>query len=188
MLRRRQESPADEGFTLIELVISIAVLGLVMGAISGAMAVALKANKETTQRIDASSDQIFSSTWFAEDVSAANTITTPATPACGSGVVVIEFTNSDWRSTTPPATPPPSPAPTTQTVSYVLRPGADSTIRELHRLACTSSATPDLDSVVARRLSATIPPLVTVSGRLADLMLTAADGTPFTLHGTRRSS
>jgi prepilin-type N-terminal cleavage/methylation domain-containing protein len=192
--RSPRPRPADSGFTLIELVISVAILGLVMSAACGAMLVALRSDQATGQRLGASNDQQYAATWFAEDIASANTVTANTTAVCGAAVTaVLNLTSTDIDTTTSgvPATPPPSPEPTTRSVSYVTvsQNTADGTFSVLERRACGTSGTTKVDRI-AKRLSTTVAPVVdTAALPTVSLRLTAGDdGQTFTLYGTRRSS
>ncbi|MGQ0843284.1 MAG: PulJ/GspJ family protein [Sporichthyaceae bacterium] len=191
-------SKRDAGFTLVELVVSMALLGVVMAAICGAMVTSLRTTAESEDRLGDSGDVQFASTWFGDDVAGANDVIAGGTARCGSdSAVVVQFLNRDQAAPTarptvapsPAATP--TPAPVALQITYALRPitTPDGTFRELHRLACTATGTLRTDDVIARRLSAAVP-TPTVSARAVSLRLTpaAADAAPFTLHGTRRSS
>jgi prepilin-type N-terminal cleavage/methylation domain-containing protein len=153
----------DDGFTLVELLISITVLGIVMAALGGVMTVTLKSASTANTRLTESNDLRRAATYFAADVQGARSVATATTPKCGTGAakVVVEFLGQDFADTTP--------AITTTVVSYVLRAVTDSdgTRQELRRLACTStSATPTYpltvpvsDIAVVRRVSTTLPVL-----------------------------
>jgi prepilin-type N-terminal cleavage/methylation domain-containing protein len=187
---------ADGGFTLVELLISVAILGLVMTAISGAMAVGLKTTKDSGDRLGASNDVQFASTWFGDDVAGANDVVTGGAAQCGTDTsVVVQFLNRDQNAPTarPTALPSPSPtpAPVSLTVTYALRTvtKTDGTFKELHRVACKTSGSAT-DNIVARRLSATAAvPTPTISGKTVTVTLTPGDAgaSPFTLRGTRRA-
>ena len=196
--RRRREVAAqrrsDEGFTLVELVIAVAVLGLVMSAVCGAMLVALKTNKEASQRVGKSNDLQYAATWFAEDIASANTVTTNATAVCGAAVTaLLNLTSSDIDTTTSgiPATPPPTSDPPTRSISYVLvtQNTADGTFRVVERRACGTSGSPKVDRI-AKRVSTSVAPVVdTAALPTVSLTLTSGDdGQSFTLYGSRRSS
>jgi prepilin-type N-terminal cleavage/methylation domain-containing protein len=188
---------ADGGFTLIELVIAIAILGVVMSAVCAAMVTALRANQETKTRLAKSGDVQFSSTWFADDIAGANKVTTGGTASCGtSATALVDITSTDIDTTVAgvPATPPPTPEATTRSVSYVLATvsDGDGTFRQLERRACVGPGAAEVNRV-ARRLSTTATPTVTRTPDTATpatvtLTLTADDGTTFTLTGNRRSS
>lgn len=190
----RSRRGADEGFTLIELVIAVAILGLVMSAMCAAMLVALRTDKETEQRLGKSNDVQYAATWFAEDVASANSVSAGGTAVCGAAVTaLLNLTSIDIDTTTAglPATPPPSPEPTTRSISYVLvsQSTPEGTFRVLERRACGTSGAPRVDRI-AKRLSTTVAPVVdTAAAPLVALTLTAGDdGQSFTLYGTRRSS
>jgi len=188
---------ADRGFTLIELVIAVAILGIVMSAICAAMVTALRANQETKVRLAQSGDVQFSSTWFADDVAGANAVTTGGSAICGSTVTaLLNITSIDIDTVVAgvPATPPPTPEAPRRSVSYVLvtSNNGDGTFGQLERRSCVGTATPVVDRI-ARRLSSTVTPTVTripdtSSPATVTLTLTADDGSTFTLTGSRRSS
>jgi prepilin-type N-terminal cleavage/methylation domain-containing protein len=191
----RSRRGADAGFTLIELVIAVAILGLVMSAMCAAMLVALRTDKDTEQRIGKSNDVQYAATWFAEDIASANSVTAGGTAACGAAVTaLLNLTSIDIDTTTAgvPPTPPPTPETTTRKISYVLvnQSTPDGTFRVLERRACGTSAVPLTVDRIAKRLSTTVAPVVdTAAAPLVSLTLTAGDdGQPFTLYGTRRSS
>ena len=193
-MTQNQAGGGDGGFTLVELVISIAILGAVMSAIVAAMTVALKTNKETTSRLTESRDVQFASTWFGDDVQGANEVTIGGSSLCGSdpaSSVVIQFQNYDI--TTPPATAPPTTAPYGLTsaqmryITYVLRTKTVDGVStgELHRVVCGSTSS---DDIVARSLVPTTP-VATRTATTATIPLTELDtGLGFTLYGSRRAS
>lgn len=192
-LRRRRRAD-DEGFTLVELVIAVAILGIVMSAVCAAMLVALKTNKETSQRLGKSNDLQYAATWFAEDIASANAVTANATALCGVAVpAVLNLTSTDLDTTTATIpTAPPSPEPTTRSISYVLvtQSTDDGIFRVLERRACGSSTTPTRVDRIANRLSASVDPVVvTTAEPTISLELTSGDdGGSFTLYGTQRRS
>lgn len=200
MLRRestlRRPQRTDEGFTLVELVIAVAILGVVMSAVCAAMLVALKTNKETGQRLGKSNDVQYAATWFAEDIASANSVTANTAAVCGAAApAVLNLTSTDVDTTTAgvPASPPPSPEPTTRSVSYVLvtQSTGDGIFRVLERRACgASSTTPTTVDRIAKRLSTSVAPVVdTTATPTISLELTSGDdGQSFTLYGTQRRS
>jgi prepilin-type N-terminal cleavage/methylation domain-containing protein len=194
LTRLRRVRPVDQGFTLIELVIAIAILGLVMSAACAAMLTALRSNRETAQRLGTSNDQQYAATFFAEDIASANTVTSNATAVCGAAVTaVLNITSTDIDTTTSgvPATPPPTPEATTRSISYVMTTQTtnDGTYGVLERRACGTSGTAQVTRV-AKRLSTSVAPVVnTAALPTVTMTLTAgADGQTYTLYGTRRSS
>jgi len=199
MLNRKQRSeeqagrPADSGFTLIELVLSMTLLGIVMTAMAAAMLVAFRSDKETSDRLASGVDVQFSSASFADDVAGADTTATKAAvavggaAACGAGTALVTFASSDIDTNSGiPATPVANPAPTTGYVSYVVTAAADGA-KELHRRACAAGSPATFtDTAIARYLTTVGAPVV--SGKSVSLDLITKDGNSFTLQGTRRST
>lgn len=190
----RRPPTRDGGFTLVELVIAVAILGVVMSAVCAAMLVALKTNKETSQRLGKSNDVQYAATWFAEDIASANSVTANATAVCGAPVTaLLNLTSTDLDTTTATIpTAPPSPEPTTRSISYVLttQSTGDGTFRVLERRACGTSSAPTTVERIAKRLSTSVAPVVvTTASPTISLELTSGDdGQSFTLYGTQRRS
>ncbi len=165
----------DDGFTLIELVVSIAILALVMSAVAATFMVAMKVAPESDSRLNDSRDTLVMSAYFAGDVQGAVSMVVPnpsnpsPTPKCTTGVagdvLVIELVGKDF---TPP-TPPPGLLDETVIVDYVVRTVTQggTTNKRFHRLACvTTSTTPTYpltassDVALSLYLSATTAPVV----------------------------
>ena len=91
MLRHRER---DGGFTLLELMLSISILGVLMAAFVGLMFATLTANKQTKSRLDGTRAEQLSSVYFGRDIQAAQGaaggIVTGVAARCGSGRVVLE--------------------------------------------------------------------------------------------------
>ena len=147
MLTRRTQEPADQrddgGFTLIELIISVAILGLIMTAITSAIFVSLTQLTSSEKRLWESNDLRLVASRFSTDVSGANTFETSATTAtasaCGNVAVastLLEITGTRFNPDSPPATP--GVALTTTITTYVTAAGTDPATLELRRLVCTS--------------------------------------------------
>lgn len=192
--RRRAAPRRDEGFTLVELLLSVTILGLVMGAITAAMTVAFATTRETDKRLGSSADVQFSSTWFADDIAGATNSSdiiagTPAVCSASGPVTVLTLRNRDLPvpSAAPTPVASPTPVPVALTVVYRLEraTNVDGTFCELHRV---TNGTYTRDDLIARRLSTTAPFAITTTSASVRLTLTASDATTFTLFGTRRSS
>lgn len=166
MLTRRATPPAartggDTGFTLVELLISVALLGIVMVAITAAMLGAIGATTSTDVRLSESRDLRLATSYFATDAAGAQAFVTSGTARCGTDPVLVELRGEAFDA-----------ALARQVViqTYVLRTqtvdGAPS--RVLHRLTCSSTAatpayplTPIADLTLAGRLSTTAAATVT---------------------------
>ena len=213
--RRRLRAPHDDaGFTLTELVIAVALLGMVMTAMTAAILAALTSNRETEARLDRSNSLAIAATYFGDDVAQANDVRVSVPEeSCADnptpGTAVVQFWNRqvDISGGAPTEPVAENSAPTSR-VSYVLRAGTDPVYRELHRRTCVGGVTRDV--VIARYLSPTDEPEVLCwnavpasptapSGlctaadvRHVGLELTPAgdlaDTSSYTLYGTTRST
>lgn len=178
---------ADEGFTLVELLVAVIIGALLVGAVTSALMMSLKVTSDASTRIDGTRDTELSSLYFATDVqSAATVVVPPATPACWvappAGVTaqfVVAFSASDGTQTT-----------------YSLWSYSGSTQRELQRRKCppATPASSVTAQVLARDVKTASPavlcPLDTAcsaTARRIDLALTSGT-VNYVLTGTRRAS
>src|SRR5438270_13768050 len=104
MTRRLASMPANDGFTLLELVIAVLILGIITLPLLSAFVLNLGATAEANQRTQDNSDAQLLSQSFERDVAAAENIavsnpltsTTKAPAVCGgAGNVVVRF---DWTA------------------------------------------------------------------------------------------
>ncbi len=184
----------SEGLTLIELVISVAILGIILGALTAAMLVALTGNSQTGQRLAESSDVQFAASYFGDDAEGAVTFAT-GTAQCGSDPAALEFRGRSFTT---------GNVAQVTAISYVLETVSTggATSRELHRLACTGPSTAALaqttDVILARELvgvgaptcsaaNGTSTPCTSTSAVTVRLTVTE-EGFSFTLVGTRRTT
>ena len=96
MLRRREQ---DAGFTLLELMLSIAILGILMAAFVGLMFATMTANNETKSRLDGTRAEQISSVYFGRDIQAAqgaDGIVTGVAARCGAGTAVLEVRGTSY--------------------------------------------------------------------------------------------
>lgn len=160
----------DNGFTLVELVLAVAILGVIMFPL-GNLVLGYFDNTTATQQLTSMShDQQITGTYFAEDVGSLGrhasdgsskqsvwTSTTGIPYSCGSGISVFLALAWDEHSSTGTAT--------TSEALYGTRSVTANGRTELQlvRLHCSnSSSTPDFSSVLAHNLTAT--PTVTCDG------------------------
>ena len=66
--RRRREYGADAGFTLIEMVVTIAILPIVVGAIAVALISVFSLQGTVSSRVTDSNDALVASAYFNKDV------------------------------------------------------------------------------------------------------------------------
>jgi prepilin-type N-terminal cleavage/methylation domain-containing protein len=195
----------DEGFTLVELLISVAIMGTVLSAVSGITLVAIKTVAGADTRLTESNDLMRATRYFSGDVQSAKTVSISTIPKCGTDSrAVVEFVGQDVAdAATPPVMPPVTPVATTTVVSYVQRTVTDTTGTrlELHRLTCAAPTitpvyplTPVTDIPVVRWLSATAPTATCVPSTCAAVtqvnlvVREKSGGLVYTLTGRRRTS
>ncbi|QKV72959.1 prepilin-type N-terminal cleavage/methylation domain-containing protein [Amycolatopsis sp. Hca4] len=207
MLSRR----SDAGFTLVELLIVVVILGVVVAPVANAVIVSIRNTDATSARLAVSHDAQQSAAFFAQDVAAVGlrdysgsvgSGQVPYSPSiqlgagygsggqvCGTAatpVSLVRLLSDDWDTSTPAATR------RTAIVAYYL------TGTELHRLRCLDSA-PLSDSVVAHNVDPATPAVTCSSACTAaavplwvKLTFTAvarnADPYPITLFGQRRQT
>jgi Tfp pilus assembly protein PilE len=91
----------DEGFTVIELVISIFIMAIIVVPISSSVILGLASTERAQQRTTDSTDQQVLASYFVNDVQSADTVTA-GTTGCG----VSAALRLDWNEAQPlPATP-----------------------------------------------------------------------------------
>lgn len=112
--RRGRDRACDEGFTLIELVMSVAILGIIIVPLTGVVIEYFLVDADTRARLSESTDQQFISTYWQQDVSslgkrsfapgaadpvpAATSVEFGPVSGCGAseGTVVVRFSWTDF--------------------------------------------------------------------------------------------
>lgn len=190
----------DQGFTLIELVLSIGILGVVFGAMALVMVSALRAEQETEERLTLTRDEQFLAAYLAGDVAGTTEVVSGQASRCGGGNAVLELRGASFSSAVPPAD-------TLTLASYVLTATTVDGVATgtLARRTCevpagttAFPAAPTRAVVVARSLATTAPAVVCRTGSAVaacsadttdvSVTLTRRDGTTFVLSATRRTT
>lgn len=149
----------ESGFTLIEVLITITLTGIVSVALSDLVITALRQISATSDRLDLSQDEQLGAVYFARDVAgfglrdygaAVGGGSLPFKPSlqldaaadagttCGPlPVSALRLLSDDWDLTVAP------PVRRTAVVAYYLKP-VDGVL-ELHRARCVGSSTPSSD-------------------------------------------
>lgn len=169
--RRGARRREDGGFTLLELMICVGILGLIMGAIGASFWMAMNTQRATQTRLDVSHDAQMVSAVFTQDIAGATTVKTTGSPNCGtlgSGAgaytLVIDLVGGSFEPAAIPTAPPtasPAPVlwPSAAAITYVTRPVTVSGVNllELHRWVCPNGTSTSVvrDEVVARQLNTT---------------------------------
>jgi prepilin-type N-terminal cleavage/methylation domain-containing protein len=160
----------DEGMTLIELLIAVAVLAVITAPLANAIIGYLRVSDAALERMVLSHDAQISAAYFARDVASAglrdysgavdstgtvpfkaSVQTTAAFDAggtvCGTAatpVASIRFLSDNWNTSGA------TPVAGTDVVTYYLRPVASTA--ELRRMKCTGSPVPASDIVLAHNV------------------------------------
>lgn len=159
MLTRRTE----EGFTLVELLVAVAILGIITVPLANVVIGAFHNTTDTSDRLELSHDAQISSSYFARDVAEVGlrdwaAVTANSVPfkqsvqlgaaynaggyTCGSSTAVVRFLSDAWD---------PAVSQTdakTNIVAYYLTPDG----RELHRVKCLGPSTTGTDVVLAHNV------------------------------------
>ncbi|WP_435772025.1 type II secretion system protein [Nocardioides sp. SYSU DS0651] len=156
---------SDDGFTLVEMIVTVAILGVISAALFGVVLQYLRTTNDTRARLSESTDQQFISTYWQSDVSSlgrrslsAGSFTvsqsvfvgTAGPGGCGDGVgaVVVAFAWDEF----PAAVTAPADAWHSEPheVAYVLRAGTEG--RVLQRVRCRNGVA-DAPHTVAHHLA-----------------------------------
>jgi prepilin-type N-terminal cleavage/methylation domain-containing protein len=168
-LERPRRTRGDDGFTLIEMVMTVAIMGIVSAALLGIVFQYLKTTSDTSARLNESTDQQFISTYWQNDVSSLGRRSLTLASAsfstdqsvflgssgpggCGSsaGSVVVAFA---WKEFNVNAVDPDNAWDSTpQEVAYVTVPAGTRLL--LRRVRCRNG-TASTPQTVARNLTAT---------------------------------
>jgi prepilin-type N-terminal cleavage/methylation domain-containing protein len=188
----------NDGFTLVELIISIAILGIIMASLTGLLFTTMQANRQTQGRLDGTRDEQFSAVYFAPDVQGATDVQSGVAARCGAGIAVLDLRGASYDVNQ-------ASLPETVTiVSYVFSiTTVDGVLTgRLERRTCEAAApvgsypmTPARRQTIARSL-APVAPVVTctplpcgTNPTNVTMLLSRLGGQPsFVLVGTRRSS
>ena len=192
--RRSPDQAGAAGFTLVELVISVAILGIVMTAFAAIISTSLLVSAETEQRLDSSNALRRIGITFTTDVASSVEVKTDSAGCAGSGDVLLELRGRTFNEP-PVATPPVEPAPFLTAVTYEFADGV------LTRRVCRNDANGAGAGAAATTLVESEQLAEGLSEAVADcepgcddpnatysLVLTPSDGTAQTLSATRRTS
>ena len=167
-LWRARRERGDDGFTLIELILSVAILGIVSAALLEIVFQYVKTTSDTSSRLNESTDQQFISTYWQDDVSslgrrsfnaATGTFSTDQSVfaggggpgSCGSSVgsVAVALAWNEFAVGVAPAADPWVSTP--HEVAYVTVPNGPRF--QLERVRCKNGAMVGLPVTVAHNLT-----------------------------------
>lgn len=117
---------SEEGFTLVELLLSAAILTIVMGSLSTALLVFLSNGKETLERDDHSGGAAILSSYFDRDIASADTVDVgkDAGTACSGTTNVVLLSWSEYSASTAAPSPTPSGEPYRSAYTVVADPSS----------------------------------------------------------------
>jgi prepilin-type N-terminal cleavage/methylation domain-containing protein len=174
----------DDGFTLVELLLAIAVTGIILGPLTAAVIVGFSASSEATGRLAESHDAQLATVYFTGDVQSAEAVQPPESCVTGTPLVAFRWEEGDT-------------SPVVKVASYEVATDPVSGEQRLLRHVCTTPGG-TRSTVVAHELSTdpTKAPTASCDGgpcgaasdpRDVRLQVTAASGYAFELRGTRRT-
>lgn len=129
--RRRRD---ERGFTLVELLTAVVVLGIVGAAVTQGIVVTLRTTDGSVARISGSIASEALTSYFSADASSAETVVVPAGPACAPVGTSGVFLRLTWNDNDPA-----NPGP--RMTEYALDPATGGE-QELVRWHCNASPTP----------------------------------------------
>jgi prepilin-type N-terminal cleavage/methylation domain-containing protein len=93
--RERRECDRENGFTLVELLLAVSILGLIMAPLSLGFITGIRLVGRSDERFTDSRSALISAAYFASDVATANAIVPNDAAACGGGTALVSFNSSD---------------------------------------------------------------------------------------------
>jgi prepilin-type N-terminal cleavage/methylation domain-containing protein len=165
--RRRLEGDNEAGFTLIELIVTVAILPIVVGGISVALLSVFSLQGSVSNRISNSNDSLLASAYFNKDVQSAENMTASSTVSCGPTPAVpaqTQLLGLEWGANTS------APSGYDTVVSYVsvagTNPQTNVTKYQMLRQLCTYSAgaTLNLTSTIKVANDVGTTPVLTITG------------------------
>lgn len=194
----RSECDDEHGFTLVEMLIAIVILGVIAAPLSMSFITGIRFLGRSDEKFNDSRSALISAAYFASDVAGANTIVPNDAAACGGGTALVSFMSSDATAGVAPAV--------NNKASYIYDP-SDPASPRLLRNSCINGG-PATQSVAAVSLGSA--PVVTcyttanavnaacTTAHWVKVVVTQKKNTPtadvpkpvaytFTLQGTRRT-
>lgn len=194
-----KEMRSEAGFTLVELLLAVAILAIIAVPLSMGFITGLRFVGRTDEKFNDSRSALISAAYFSGDVAGANTIVPNDLTACGGGTAVVSFGSSDATGGVS--------APVNNEVSYIYD-TSDVTDKKLVRKYCPNGGTQTRSTAAVSLASSPVITCYDAGGvvsatcttaRWVKMMVTqkanaASPDNPspvsysFTLEGTRRPS
>lgn len=170
------KSEHERGFTLIEVVVTVGILGVIVSSVAASIFVGLKTTQESNARLTESTGVSFASAYVVPDVASAAAVTVADLTGCAtSGTPVVRF---DWVDSNGP-----------QIAAYAFRlvGGEQALVRQF----CVNGASTG-EFAVVRGLSNTAPAVVCspscAAAASVTMTLVFASGRSVELSASRRTT
>lgn len=182
--RPRRHRHGEGGFTLVELLLAISILGILMAALVGVLFTLLTTRSSTLQQLAVSHDAQNAAAYFTNDAQGGVTVALGAPAQCGSTATsLVRFSGNDYD------------AGSTSDVLLTTSWRWDAGTKRLLRRSCRGGGTPS-EAVVATDLQAAPTVASTCAGTGAasatspviGLKLVGTDGAQFVLCARRRTA
>jgi prepilin-type N-terminal cleavage/methylation domain-containing protein len=165
---------SEAGFTLVEMLMAVAVMGIITLPLTNAMVVGLRTSGKTANILVASADRQLLANYLPPDALSASSATSDAaSPGCASpaGTRVVLLTWSEFTGTV-----------TTFASDYRLVPAGTTT--KLVRARCVAGGVAE-EVTVAHDVAGATP---TIAGSTVAITVTDSLGAQYTVSGTRRAA
>jgi prepilin-type N-terminal cleavage/methylation domain-containing protein len=83
-------SRSEAGITLIELLVTLSIMGIIMVALTSALFIGMHTTRDTNTSLDQSNTEQLVSRWLAHDVQGADAVSYPGVSGCGNRPVALQ--------------------------------------------------------------------------------------------------
>jgi prepilin-type N-terminal cleavage/methylation domain-containing protein len=172
----------EQGYTLVELLLAVVIMGAIMGSLTGALVIGLRTTSTSSLRLSQTGDIELIQGVLPRDVLSATGVmlNAAANATCSGEKSLLVMT---WSTPSLAATTGAGP-PTTTTASYEVdyfyevdsaTPPTGRLTRKYFQVASPSHCTPLASDVIASSLSSSTPPVATVDAPNKRVTLTVTD-------------